>query len=96
MSSKLVGLLQVKLANKTPATRFATRITFFENKLRKLKRIKHNSSSLLKKCFTKTVNTGVSNKHFNATPVVVADYLYNYTPYNLIFLVKNIYNQEYT
>ncbi len=88
-------LLQIKLKNKTPANRLATRINFFDNKLRKLQKIKHSTFNFTKKCFKYVVNTSVSIKHYNATPIVINDFFYNYTPYNLVLLAKNIYNNEY-
>lgn len=85
-------MLQIKLKNLTPSSRFATRINFFDKvyfNLKKKKTIKK------KKFFKKFFNKLVNLCYFNSNPIIISNYNYNISPYCLVFLAKDIYNLEY-
>jgi hypothetical protein len=88
-------MLQIKLRNITPANRFATRFKFFDNTWKANQKIATMCKINLKKIFKKHINTPVNIKYYNNIPNIILSHYYNKSPYNLVFLTKTIYNQEY-
>lgn len=88
-------MLQIKLKNKTPANRLATRLSFFDHEFKKLSIIKKICHITTKKTFKKFVNKTVNIKYYNTLIHIVCNYFYNKAPYSLIITTKTIYNQEY-
>ena len=88
-------MLQIRLKPKTSTMRFATRFLFFDNLYLKLSKKANRTDLNRKKFFNKFINTTTTIKYYNALPVVIENLYYNKNPYHLIFLVKNIFYQQF-